>query len=180
MPIALSSLLFAAHGAPRLGGAACPHHHRCHGSCFLVATSSASLTAKRCGCRMGCATTTLVASGFSCREVTSCFLMNPFTKATMPLPALCSYTTYTEPVEAFRDPFAQVLEMTWKYCTDISKIYVQSLAVCSTRLIAAVISMKGLDTSTVARQKAFAVIARSQGCRQFLWPPVHKTAYLAS
>ncbi|WVZ62922.1 hypothetical protein U9M48_012612 [Paspalum notatum var. saurae] len=80
----------------------------------------------------------------------SCFLMNPFTKATMPLPALCSYTTYTEPVEAFHDPFAPVMEMTWKYCMDISRIYVQSLAVCSTRLIAAVISMKGLDTSTIA------------------------------
>ena len=37
------------------------------------------------------------------RDDGSCFLMNPFTKATMPLPSLSSYSFYEEPVEVPED-----------------------------------------------------------------------------
>nr|TKW07540.1 hypothetical protein SEVIR_7G313950v2 [Setaria viridis] len=37
----------------------------------------------------------------------NCFLMNPFTKATMPLPSLSSYSYYEDPVEVAEDCMAQ-------------------------------------------------------------------------
>jgi hypothetical protein len=50
------------------------------------------------------------------RDDGSCFLMNPFTKATMLLPNLCSYTTYSHP---------------WEAIHDLSEVSVLSLVVCS-------------------------------------------------
>jgi hypothetical protein len=65
--------------------------------------------------------------------------MNPFTKATMLLPKLCSYTTYSDP-ETIRDPN---FERMWSNLKDISEICVLSLVVCSKRLIAVTVSTKG-------------------------------------
>ncbi|CAD6258654.1 unnamed protein product [Miscanthus lutarioriparius] len=70
----------------------------------------------------------------------SCFLMNPFTKATMLVPKLCSYTTYSDP-DTIRDPN---FERMWTNLKDISEIYVLSLVVCSKRLIAVTVSTKGI------------------------------------
>jgi len=51
------------------------------------------------------------------RDDGSCFLMNPFTKATMPLPSLSSYSCYEEPVEVPEDCMVPDDEMqgTWMY-----------------------------------------------------------------
>jgi hypothetical protein len=71
-----------------------------------------------------------------------CFLMNPFTKATMPLPSL-----YQEPVDFAEDYMVQENNRTgtWSYkCRD--NISVVSLVVCSTRLIAAIFAVGDLGT----------------------------------
>ncbi|KAJ1269421.1 hypothetical protein BS78_07G210400 [Paspalum vaginatum] len=77
------------------------------------------------------------------RNDDSCFLMNPFTRATMPLPRLSSYSYYEHPVELGdgMDPDIDS-EETWRLHNKDSEIYVLSLVVCSTRLIAAIVSVQ--------------------------------------
>ncbi|WVZ54775.1 hypothetical protein U9M48_005524 [Paspalum notatum var. saurae] len=97
----VSFLLFAAHGAPRQGRSACPCRRQCRGSCFLATASPASLVVKPSGCHSARTTTPPVGNGFSCRclDDVICYLMNPFTRATIPLPSLSSYNYYEQPVE---------------------------------------------------------------------------------
>ncbi|XP_021317170.1 uncharacterized protein LOC8083015 isoform X2 [Sorghum bicolor] len=95
------------------------------------------------------------------------FLMNPFTKATVPLPSLYSYSYYREPVDFAEDYMVQENNRpgTWGYkCRhDISVV---SLVVCSTRLIAAIVAVGDLGTIALCRPGAVAwsVSAREQ-CR---------------
>jgi hypothetical protein len=60
----------------------------------------------------------------------SCFLMNPFTKATMLLPNLCSYTTCSDPSETIHDH--RNFERMWIDLKDISEISVESSGVLET------------------------------------------------
>lgn len=77
----------------------------------------------------------------------SCFLMNHFTKATMPLPSLSSYSYYQEPVEVNNMVFE--LALTWKEKMDTGEMpVVLSLVVCSTRLVAAIFAVG--DPCTIA------------------------------
>ncbi|WVZ91874.1 hypothetical protein U9M48_037988 [Paspalum notatum var. saurae] len=80
----------------------------------------------------------------------SCFLMNPFTRATMPLPRLSSYSYYEHPVELGdgMDPDIDS-EETWRLHNN-DEIFVTSLVVCSTRLIAAIVSVQFGSRAAIA------------------------------
>ena len=92
------------------------------------------------------------------RDDGSCFLMNPFTKATMPLPSLSSYSCYEEPVEVPEDCMVPDDEMqgTWMYNKDTGDVSVLALVVCSTRLIAAIVAVGDLGTIALCRPGAAA------------------------
>ncbi|KAJ1273838.1 hypothetical protein BS78_05G015800 [Paspalum vaginatum] len=83
------------------------------------------------------------------RDDHSCFLMNPFTEDTMPLPRLSSYTYYEEPVEVPEGYHG--LTSTWMQYYDYNKVdmFVPSLVVCPEGLIAAIVAIDG-DLRTIA------------------------------
>ncbi|KAG2614587.1 hypothetical protein PVAP13_3NG251494 [Panicum virgatum] len=102
------------------------------------------------------------------RDDGSCFLMNPFTKATMPLPSLSSYSFYEEPVEVPEDCMVPDHEMqgTWMYNKDIEEVSVLALVVCSTRLIAAIVAVGALGTIALCRPGAAAwSVSAHEECR---------------
>jgi hypothetical protein len=68
------------------------------------------------------------------RDDGSSFLMNLFTKATMPLPRVPWYSHYEEPVEVADDivPDPDMPGM-WRYNMDVQEISVITLVVCSHR-----------------------------------------------
>ncbi|CAO2145381.1 unnamed protein product [Urochloa humidicola] len=90
------------------------------------------------------------------RDDDSCFLMNPFTKATMPLPSLSSYSYYEEPVEIPEDCMPQERDMPgpWSHNKGLDEISVLSLVVCSTRLVAAIVAVGALGTIALCRPGA--------------------------
>ncbi|TVU50638.1 hypothetical protein EJB05_02017, partial [Eragrostis curvula] len=91
------------------------------------------------------------------RNDDSCFLMNPFTKATVPLPSLSSYITYDEHVEIVNDHIIPDHEMdTWMDIKDLNDVSVITLIVCSTNLIAAIVAICGLGTIALCRPGASA------------------------
>ncbi|KAJ1269693.1 hypothetical protein BS78_07G230800 [Paspalum vaginatum] len=101
------------------------------------------------------------------RDDSSCFLMNPFTTATLPLPSLSSYSYYEHPVE-FGDDMDPDFdgEDTWLHIKDRDKICVLSLVVCSPRLIAAIVAVRYLGAIALCRPGAasWSVSARDE-CR---------------
>ncbi|KAJ1273853.1 hypothetical protein BS78_05G016700 [Paspalum vaginatum] len=89
------------------------------------------------------------------RDDGSCFLMNPFTRATMPLPSLSSYSLYEQPVEYGDDVFPDIDEPgMWMHKMDGNMISVLSLIVCSTRLIAAIVAVGDLGAIALCRPGA--------------------------
>ncbi|RLM68968.1 hypothetical protein C2845_PM17G00230 [Panicum miliaceum] len=102
------------------------------------------------------------------RDDGSCFLMNPFTKATMPLPSLSSYSYYEEPVEVSEDCMVPDDEMPgmWMYNKDTSDVSVLALVECSTRLIAAIVAVGALGTIALCRPGAAAwSVSAHEECR---------------
>ncbi|CAN6330207.1 unnamed protein product [Urochloa humidicola] len=98
------------------------------------------------------------------RDDDSCFLLNPFTKATMPLPNLSSYSYYKEPVEIPEDCMPPE-RYPWSL-KDEDQISVLSLVVCSTRLVAAIISDGYVDTIALCRPGASAwSVSSYEDCR---------------
>lgn len=98
------------------------------------------------------------------------FLMNPFTKATMPLPSLYSYRYYEEAVDFAEDYMVPGNNMpgTWwhKYRLSGDDISVVSLVVCSTNLIAAIFAIGGLGTIALCRPGAAAwSVSAHEQCR---------------
>ncbi|XP_066338957.1 putative F-box protein At5g55150 [Miscanthus floridulus] len=78
------------------------------------------------------------------RDDRGCFLMNPFTKATMLLPKLFTYTTYPDPSETIH-------RLSGLLCINRNYISVLSLVVCSKRLIAVIVTkVLGGRTGTLA------------------------------
>ncbi|KAK3135993.1 hypothetical protein QOZ80_5BG0426350 [Eleusine coracana subsp. coracana] len=76
------------------------------------------------------------------REDDTCFLMNPFTKATMEIPNLSSYSPYYEPVVTDNDHVPNYgMPGTWMDFMGSKDVSAITLIVCSTRLIAAVLSV---------------------------------------
>ncbi|WVZ88240.1 hypothetical protein U9M48_034783 [Paspalum notatum var. saurae] len=94
------------------------------------------------------------------RDDDSCFLMNPFTKATIPLPSLRSYNPYEEPVQVAEDDMAlgldNVMQNTWMDIKDTGKVSVRSLTLCSTRLVAAIVTVGVSCTIALCRPGAAA------------------------
>nr|CAB3459182.1 unnamed protein product [Digitaria exilis] len=92
------------------------------------------------------------------RDDDSCFLMNPFTKATMPIPSLSSYSYYEEPVEIAEDCLAPENEMqgNWSHNKDTYEMSVLTLVVCSTHLIAAIVAVGDLGTIALCQPGASA------------------------
>ncbi|CAM0152481.1 unnamed protein product [Urochloa decumbens] len=92
------------------------------------------------------------------RDDDNCFFMNPFTKTTMPLPSLSSYSYYEDPVEVPEDCMLQENDMRgpWSQYKDADEISVLSLVVCSTRLIAAIVAVGALGTIALCRPGAAA------------------------
>uniref|UniRef100_A0A0A9DBT8 KIB1-4 beta-propeller domain-containing protein n=1 Tax=Arundo donax TaxID=35708 RepID=A0A0A9DBT8_ARUDO len=87
------------------------------------------------------------------RDDDSCFLMNPFTRATMPVPSLSSYSPLDEHVETVNvDQMAsgRVMPGTWMDCKDRDEISVNALVVCSNHLIAALATVGDGNLSTIA------------------------------
>ncbi|KAF8648838.1 hypothetical protein HU200_064538 [Digitaria exilis] len=80
------------------------------------------------------------------RDDESCFLMNPFAKATIPIPSLSSYSCYEEPAEIAEDCLAPENEMkgNWSHNKDTDEMSVLTLVVCSTHLIAAIVAVGDL------------------------------------
>ncbi|CAN6323277.1 unnamed protein product [Urochloa humidicola] len=102
------------------------------------------------------------------RDDDSCFLMNPFTKATMPLPNLSSYSYYKEPVEIPEDCMPRENDMRgpWSYNEDAAEISVLSLVVCSARLVAAIVVVGDLGTIALCRPGASAwSVSSDEDCR---------------
>ncbi|GJM88151.1 hypothetical protein PR202_ga04180 [Eleusine coracana subsp. coracana] len=101
------------------------------------------------------------------RDDNSCFLLNAFTKATMPLPSLSSYCPIDEPVETVnvRD-IGRESHGTWIDLKDKDYISVNALVVCSTQLIAALVAVGAGNLGTVALCRpgaaAWSVSAREQ------------------
>ncbi|KAL6597481.1 hypothetical protein ACP70R_046921 [Stipagrostis hirtigluma subsp. patula] len=92
------------------------------------------------------------------RDDDNCFLMNPFTNATMPLPSLSSYSYYDETVEVDEDCMVLDHEAlgTWEHVKDAEKISVLTLTVCSPRLIAAIVAVGAVSTIALCRPGAAA------------------------
>ncbi|CAD6258655.1 unnamed protein product [Miscanthus lutarioriparius] len=80
------------------------------------------------------------------RDDRCCFLMNPFTKATMLLPKLFTYTTYPDPSETIH-------RLSGLLCINRNYISVLSLVVCSKRLIAVIVT-KVLGGRTGCRRRS--------------------------
>ncbi|CAL4995882.1 unnamed protein product [Urochloa decumbens] len=102
------------------------------------------------------------------RDDSSCFLMNPFTKATMPLPSLSSYSYYEEPVEVPKDcmPHENETPGPWSRNKDAEEISILSLVVCSTRLVAAIVAVGALGTIALCRPGASAwSVSSHEDCR---------------
>ncbi|WVZ54764.1 hypothetical protein U9M48_005515 [Paspalum notatum var. saurae] len=97
----------------------------------------------------------------------SCFLMNPFTRATMPLPSLSSYSYYEHPME-FGDGVYPGIDKqdTWLHVKNGEEISILSLVVCSTRLIAAIVAVTDFGAIALCRPgaAAWSVSARVE-CR---------------
>ncbi|XP_012703038.1 uncharacterized protein LOC101759553 isoform X2 [Setaria italica] len=95
--------------------------------------------------------------------------MNPFTKATMPLPSLSSYSYYEDPVEVAEDCMAQQGDMplgTWSQNKYVEEISVLSLVVCSARLIAAIVAVGALGTIALCHSGATAwSVSAHEECR---------------
>ncbi|WVZ54757.1 hypothetical protein U9M48_005508 [Paspalum notatum var. saurae] len=90
------------------------------------------------------------------RDDGSCFLMNPFTRATMPLRSLSSYSYYEQPVEFGDDVFSYIHNPgTWMDNMH-KEMSVLSLVVCSTRLIAAIVVVGDLGAIALCRPGAAA------------------------
>ncbi|GJN07147.1 hypothetical protein PR202_ga24949 [Eleusine coracana subsp. coracana] len=85
------------------------------------------------------------------RDDDSCFLLNAFTKVTMPLPSLSSYCPIDEHVETVnvRDTVRQS-HGTWMDLKDKDYISVNALVVCSTQLIAALVAVGDGNLATIA------------------------------
>ncbi|KAL6640544.1 hypothetical protein ACP70R_021667 [Stipagrostis hirtigluma subsp. patula] len=101
------------------------------------------------------------------RSDDSCFLMNPFTKATLPLPSLSSYNPRDEHVEIVNDRIVPDDGMcTWMDIKDLIDVSVIALIVCSTHLIAAVVAISGLGTIALCRPGAAAwSVSAHEQCR---------------
>ncbi|KAK3119596.1 hypothetical protein QOZ80_9AG0672650 [Eleusine coracana subsp. coracana] len=108
------------------------------------------------------------------REDMTCFLMNPFTKATVVIPNLSSCSPYFDPVETVNDRVVPENEMlgTWMDYIESDDILVVTLIVCSTRLVAAIVAVDecGYVSGTIALCRpgatAWSVSAHEQ-CRCF-------------
>ncbi|KAJ1273851.1 hypothetical protein BS78_05G016500 [Paspalum vaginatum] len=101
------------------------------------------------------------------RDDDSCFLMDPFTRATMPLPSLSSYRYYEHPVQFGDDMDSDTdSEDTWPHISNGKEISILSLVVCSTRLIAAIVAIGDLGAIALCRPgaAAWSVSARDE-CR---------------
>ncbi|KAK3139196.1 hypothetical protein QOZ80_5AG0379330 [Eleusine coracana subsp. coracana] len=139
-----------------------------------TAVPSAFHTARPSTYLKGLAITTLMASGFSLsREDDTCFLMNPFTKATMEIPNLSSYSPYYDPVETDNDHVPNYgMPGTWMDFMGSKDVSVVTLTVCSTRLIAAVLSVGDCGeyfcTIALCRPGAAAWSVRAQEQRRCL------------
>ncbi|KAK3135994.1 hypothetical protein QOZ80_5BG0426360 [Eleusine coracana subsp. coracana] len=85
------------------------------------------------------------------RDDDSCFLLNAFTKVTMPLPSLSSYCPFDEPVETVNvRNIGRESHGTWMDLKDKDYISVNALVVCSTQLIAALVAVGAGNLGTVA------------------------------
>ncbi|CAD6268579.1 unnamed protein product [Miscanthus lutarioriparius] len=90
------------------------------------------------------------------RDDDSCFMLNPFTNATVQLPSLSSsYICYDEHVETV-NVLADETPVTWMDIKDLADISVITLIVCSKHLIAAIVAISGLGTIALCRPGAAA------------------------
>jgi hypothetical protein len=89
------------------------------------------------------------------RDDDSCFMLNPFTNATVQLPSLSSYICYNEHVETV-NVLADEMPVTWMNIKDLADISVITLIVCSKHLIAAIVAINGLGTIALCRPGAAA------------------------
>ncbi|KAK3118251.1 hypothetical protein QOZ80_9BG0696260 [Eleusine coracana subsp. coracana] len=95
------------------------------------------------------------------REDKTCFLMNPFTKATVMIPNLSSCSPYFDPVETVNDRVVPKNEMlgTWMDYIESDDILVVTLIVCSTCLVAAIVAV---DEYGFAPGKLYAIDAYTE------------------
>ncbi|OEL15539.1 hypothetical protein BAE44_0023442 [Dichanthelium oligosanthes] len=100
----------------------------------------------------------------------SCFLMNPFTKATMSLPRMSSYSYYEEPVEVDEDDMDPDINHPGTWMDNMERggeISVISLVVCTTRLIAAIAVVGSLGAIALCRTGAAAWSVSAHG--EYRW-----------